>query len=187
MSTVKIARAKRQGRTATPPCGSKLVTAVDEPLLLPACDNAPGARPRATSFCRLYAARSGLMKSRSFLYLFRAASASSGRGNEARQHALFCTLSTTQEGRGRGGTATYCETRSLPAGLSAPASSPTRRSPRWCIPSSSASRRRPRAPLRRPYSAASLRAFAGVLAVQPLALLSWPLRSLQQPVPDSRW
>jgi hypothetical protein len=51
-------------------------------LTSPASDpfrvSAPGPRPKARSFCSLYASRSGLMRSRSFLYRRCAASAWSG-------------------------------------------------------------------------------------------------------------
>lgn len=47
-------------RTDGPPWGLKLVIA-DEDELDPCFDNVPGAKPKATSFCLLYAARSGLM------------------------------------------------------------------------------------------------------------------------------
>ena len=65
----------------------------------------PGARPVASSFWRLYAARSGLIWSRSFLYLRLAACASSIRPKSA-QH------SDSEE---KGETQTHHETQNLPS------------------------------------------------------------------------
>ena len=47
----------------------------------------PGGNPNATSFCLLYATKSGLIRSRSFLYRRRAACASSNKNNETKAAA----------------------------------------------------------------------------------------------------
>lgn len=127
-----------------PALGSKLLRAEE---LLPGFTNVPGASPIAISFCLLYATKSGWIKSRSFLYLLRAASASSvtyiGRQNASvcdGEYTSHCRISQQQ---------TYCGTRNLLSAPSALSSSPTHRSPLLSTPSSSAAQRPLPALLRR--------------------------------------
>lgn len=97
-----------------PSVGLKLVTRV------------PGANPKATSFCRLYATKSGLIRSRSFLYRLRAAWASSVSMTRMRYHSNHIGNNVTA----------YHETQNLPCVLSWPSSFPSNHSPQLSIPNS---------------------------------------------------